>query len=275
MNLDAYLRRIRYDGPSGTSPQALASIVRCHAMAIPFENLAVLASGPPDLDPDAVEAKLVGRRRGGYCFEQNHLLLAALREIGFAVEPLAARVRYGRLPGTPAPRTHMVLRVHSGGRTWLADAGFGNFTLTAPVDLSAPEPQDTPHERVRVAAVEGGFLLQILLDHEWRDVYGFDLAPQLAVDYVQQNWFTGTFPGGLFTGNVVVTLPKRDGRCTLFNRTLTRRSATGEPERTTLGSIGELSAVLDTTFGLRVEPRELAVAWNVGGRAREPRGGFE
>lgn len=274
MDLDAYFRRIGYDGPPGASPEALAAIVRCHAMAIPFENLAVLAHGAPDLESRAVEAKLVGRRRGGYCFEQNHLLLAALRGIGFAVEPLSARVRWGLAPGTPTPRTHMVLRVRSGGRPWLADVGFGNFTLTAPVDLSTGEPQQTPHERVRVAPEGDGFVLEVESGEGWRGAYAFDLVPQLHVDYLQQNWYTATRPGALFANNLVVTLPISGGRRTLFNRTLTLRSLAGTVERTPVESIGALAEILGASFGLEPEAVELATAWNVGGRGQEARGAF-
>jgi len=42
------------------------------------------------IDIASVQDKLVHRKRGGYCFEQNGLLEAALAAIGFALQPLAA-----------------------------------------------------------------------------------------------------------------------------------------------------------------------------------------
>jgi arylamine N-acetyltransferase len=49
----------------------------------------------------------VRRRRGGYCFEHNLLLLGVLRAFGFHAVGLAARVQWGRPPETIGPRTHM------------------------------------------------------------------------------------------------------------------------------------------------------------------------
>jgi N-hydroxyarylamine O-acetyltransferase len=38
----------------------------------------------PRLDTASLQAKMVAQRRGGYCFEQNHLLRAALERLGYA-----------------------------------------------------------------------------------------------------------------------------------------------------------------------------------------------
>jgi N-hydroxyarylamine O-acetyltransferase len=269
LDLDAYLHRIRYDGPRDASAATLAAVAHRHAMAIPFENLSVLASGPPDLELGAIEDKLVQRRRGGYCYEQNHLLLGALRALGFDVEPLSARVRYALPAGTPTPRSHMVLRVTTGAGSWLVDAGFGRFTLTAPVNLATRDPQQTSHEPVRVVPIEDGFVLQFYAEREWRDAYSFDFVPQLPVDYVQQNFYTAARPGALFATNLVVTMPGAGGRRTLFNRTLAWRSSAGAAERTSLESIDALRDVLQTAFGLRIDGAELARAWEVSGRGND------
>lgn len=266
MNLDAYFARIGHHGPRDTSMRALAAIAHRHAMAIPFENIGVLARGAPDLDERAVEDKLVARRRGGYCFEQNHLLLAVLRRLGFAVDTFSARVRFSVPTGMPMARTHMVLRVTTDEGPHLVDAGFGGFTLTAPVRLATPEPQATSHETVRVVADAGVTVLQVFTPPDWRDVYAFDFVPQLPIDYVQQNWYTATKPGGLFTGNLVVAMPVERGRRTLFNRTFKERTIAGGEERTSIDSIGSLRAILDSKFGLRIDEPELLAAWDASGR---------
>lgn len=268
MDLDAYLNRIRYDGPRDASIETLAGVQRCHATAIPFENVSVLASGAPSLEIDAVEDKIVKRRRGGYCFEHNHLMLAALRALGFDVVPLSARVRYGLPRETITPRSHMVLCVNTGGRRTLADGGFGRFTLTAPVDLDSRAPQRTPHEDVRIVEVGEDRMLQVRVADEWRDGYSFDFVRQHPIDYVQQNWHTATRPGAMFANNLVAALPVSNGRVTLFNRTLTRRSRDGVDEQASLDSIDALRDALDATFGIRLDDAELRVAWDVAGRGQ-------
>jgi N-hydroxyarylamine O-acetyltransferase len=81
---------------------------QAHVGAIPFENLDILLGRPVVLEIDALQAKLVSGRRGGYCFEQNTLFRAALERIGFRVTALAARVRAG------ATAVRMLLAVRDG-----------------------------------------------------------------------------------------------------------------------------------------------------------------
>jgi arylamine N-acetyltransferase len=121
----------------------LAGLIRHHVQAIPFENLDILLGRPILIDLDSVQAKLVAERRGGYCFEQNTLFAAVLRELGFAVTTLAGRVRLGAPEAVPTPRTHMVLRVEfpDDGGPWLADVGFG-FSPTGPLRLVAGLEQE-------------------------------------------------------------------------------------------------------------------------------------
>jgi N-hydroxyarylamine O-acetyltransferase len=269
VNLDAYLRRIGCERPRNASLESLRAIAFAHATTIPFENLSVLASGPPDLSIEAVLDKLVARGRGGYCYEQNRLLYAALEALGFDAVPLSARVRYALPRDVPTPRSHMVLCVRCGGRRWLVDAGFGRLTLTAPVDIDARDAQPTPHETVRIVPLDDALLLQFAIGGEWRDGYAFDFVPQLAVDYAQQNWYTATRPGALFATNLVVARPSRDGRRTLFNRTLTWRGAAGEETRTDVASIETLAQVLDDAFALRPAHDELEAAWAASGRGND------
>src|SRR5437879_25285 len=60
---------------------------------------------PVPLDLASLQAKLVGARRGGYCYELNPLLAAALEALGFAVVKLGARVRW-RAPPAAGWRPH-------------------------------------------------------------------------------------------------------------------------------------------------------------------------
>jgi N-hydroxyarylamine O-acetyltransferase len=133
LDLDAYLQRIGYAGSHTPSRATLDALHLAHATHIPFENLDILLGRPIRLDLASLQAKLVAGRRGGYCFEQNRLFAAALEALGFAVTPLAARVRFGTT--SILPRTHMTLQVEVDGSRVLADVGFGVFGLLLPVSL--------------------------------------------------------------------------------------------------------------------------------------------
>jgi len=77
VDLDAYLARIaqRRRPPSA---EALRDLMRAHVRAIPFENVDVVLRQHQGISLDVVSAKLVGRRRGGYCYEQSGLFAAVL-----------------------------------------------------------------------------------------------------------------------------------------------------------------------------------------------------
>ena len=145
-DLDAYFARLGLDGPRPPTLATLSAIVLAHIRAIPFENLDVLLGRGIDLDPAAVEHKLVHARRGGYCFEHNSHLLHVLGALGFAVTPLSARVRVNRARDDTPPRTHVLVRVDLDGTPWLADVGVGGLSPTAPLRLDPEAEQATPHE---------------------------------------------------------------------------------------------------------------------------------
>lgn len=123
IDLDAYLARLGLGLPPLADIDGLTTLQRAHRLAIPFENLDIRLGRGISLDPGHVFEKLVHKRRGGYCFEQNQLFLRALQAIGFDARPLLARV-WLVAEGVP-PRTHTLNLVRINGEDWIADAGFG------------------------------------------------------------------------------------------------------------------------------------------------------
>src|ERR1700744_3033369 len=127
MDLDAYFHRIGIGAgrtPSLAPLATLARLIERHQAVIPFENVETLCGRVPALDLDALQRKMVLGRRGGYCFEQNTLFMAVLRELGYAVRGLEGRVRTGVPAEVTTARTHMALCVTVDGEDWLADVGF-------------------------------------------------------------------------------------------------------------------------------------------------------
>jgi len=108
-----------------------------------------------------VEAKLVGARRGGYCFEQNICLKGALEAAGFAVAPHLARIRLGRAAHVETPFTHLTLVVRVPGSSndaYLADAGAGGLGLMPPIRLPDDEQSSADGDSALdyVVAAPGG-----------------------------------------------------------------------------------------------------------------------
>ena len=87
-----YLDRIGASPPSSADAAALAELTRRHLASVPFENLSIHLGEPIELDEDALLAKIVDRRRGGFCYELNGAFGALLAHLGYDVTLLAARV---------------------------------------------------------------------------------------------------------------------------------------------------------------------------------------
>src|SRR3954464_7817139 len=99
-------------------------------------------TGPPKLDLASLQQKMIGKLRGGYCFEQNMLFRGGLRSLGFDVTSLQARVVRGLEIDAPRPMLHMVLKVELPEGPFLADVGFGNLAPTAAIRLVPLAEQD-------------------------------------------------------------------------------------------------------------------------------------
>ena len=252
MDLDAYFKRIGYEGPRDVSLGVLKALHAAHTTTIPFENLTPLLGERVDLDLDALQEKFVGQRRGGYCFEQNALFKAALEALGFQVTGLAARVRWMAPPDAPlGARSHMLLKVDLDDGPWLADVGFGGHILAEPIRLATGMDQTAPAATLRLEDLgEGALMLRTLLPAGWQDVYRFDLVPQLPADYATSNWFTSTHPDSIFVHALLAERLTPQARYSLFNRKLTTRWADGRTEQRTLADANEFARVLDEAFNL-------------------------
>jgi len=250
-DIDAYLVRIGYAGSRAPTRETLAGLMLAHSSVIPFENLDVLLGRPIRTDAASVLQKLVHDRRGGYCFEQNHLLLFILRALGFQAEPMIARVRWQAPAEVPTPLTHMLVRVSLDGQDWLADVGMGSLSLTAPLAMNDGLEQDTPHDRRRLVRRGGYFAHQVLFDGTWQDVSHFQPEIVAAPDLELGNWYSHTHPQAHFRNHLLVARATARGRLTLYDREFTVRQRDGRSEKRELATPDELLAVLATEFGLQ------------------------
>ncbi|MCB5177954.1 arylamine N-acetyltransferase family protein [Streptomyces antimicrobicus] len=251
--LQGYLRRI---GWQGEFPRAdvgtLRALHRAHAMSIPFENVdvALLRSVPSLALPD-LEAKVLHARRGGYCYEHNTLLSAALREVGFGVTTLTARVVAGaRRP--MLPRTHMMMLVDVPGEElpFIADVGFGSHN--APVEAMplqegvetagfgrrlrfTRQPSTGPSDMWALEAYENG---------AWGVQYAFTLEPFEDVDIAMINWHIATNPRSPAVHTLYASITRPDVHLGLYGTKVVERYADGSRKERELNGPEEIRGVL-------------------------------
>lgn len=252
LDLEGYLQRIGFVGEPRVDVATLRALATAHIAAIPFENLDPLLGTPVSLELAAIENKLVKNHRGGYCFEQNGLFLAALKAIGFDATGLIARVLWNQPEDAESAQTHMLLRVEVEGESWLADVGFGSMALGGALRLIVDEAQPTSLEPFRLITDGTQWRTQALVRDEWRTLYRFRLQPAEAIDYVVGNHFTSTYPPSHFRHGLIVARTLADRRLGLRNREFVVHALGQESERRTLQSTDEIKRVIEEQFGIRL-----------------------
>jgi N-hydroxyarylamine O-acetyltransferase len=256
MRVDAYLDRIRYDGPTAPTPETLRGIHRAHMLAVPFENLDIHLAIPIALSVPHFYEKIVARRRGGFCYELNGLFAWLLAALGWRVTLLSARVASsGRL----SPEfDHLLVLVEGEGR-WIADVGFGDSFLE-PIRL---EPGlDGKHDENGYALVDdhGTWTIQRLRSGARETQYVFSLASRRLDEFQERSVFQQTSPESHFTRAPVASIPTPTGRVTLSGRTLIVTSRERRDERE-LVKPTEYRSILANDFGIELRERDLLRLW--------------
>ncbi len=259
IDLPTYFARIGYAGPSEPTLCVLRDLHARHPARIAFETLDPLLGRPVDIDPAAIQAKLVAGRRGGYCHEHNALFHDVLAAMGFTVDALAARVVW-MTPGRVSPLTHRMTLVDTAEGRFIADVGFGGQTPPAPLRLEPDLEQVTSHGTYRLIRDAAIFETQMRLGQRWEPMYRFTLDPQSSSDFEMSNWFTSTHPRGGLTRNLMVARLVGDDRVSLFNSTVTIHRPDGEPRRQILADARDLQRVLEEVMDLEL-PVPALVIW--------------
>jgi N-hydroxyarylamine O-acetyltransferase len=264
-DLDAYLARIDMPARPTIDAAGLARLQRQHRLAIPFENLDVMLGRGIAIDGDVVFAKLVGSRRGGYCWEQNRLFGDALAALGFEARPITARVWLGA-EGVP-PLTHVLSLVEAEGRAWIADAGFGgSYAPVMPLEDGAEaDAPDGARFRLTAGGLHGWTLARRgpvattdgrrAGDDEWQPQFSFTLAPVHDADLAMGNWWSQSHPTSRFTRVAIASIVLPHGFATLADHRY-RRSAAGQDTEGEITDPRVYRMRLGLLFGIELSAEE-------------------
>jgi N-hydroxyarylamine O-acetyltransferase len=262
--LEELLHRIGYDRPVHADPDTLRRLHRAWRTRVPYENLDIQLGRPIDLEPDALLDKLVRRRRGGYCYEQNGGLALLLGSAGFPVTMVEGAVLRATR-GDAMWGNHNVLLVDVGGERWVADAGIGDGFL---------EPL-----RLREGAHTQGALtyrLERLDPDTWRfhhhpggsvASYDFRLEPRELDDFADRSRELSTSPDSAYVTTLIAGRPVADATLLLLARTVRRLGASSR-RSWTLTSAEEFADVLSEQLLIPLDdlgPEGVASLWEKAG----------
>jgi N-hydroxyarylamine O-acetyltransferase len=211
------------------------------------------------LDAQTLTRKILLRRRGGYCFEQNGLFSMALTALGFKCHANMARVHRNR--PEPGGRTHHINLVELEGRTWICDVGFGGSGFREPLRLEADVEVEQLGEIYRLHEHPvHGFYLQKKFEQDWQPLYTFKVEPAMPIDIAMANFYTSQSPDHVFLDAIIGTRMTDTGRVTVSDHTfkvfdLTRHTL----EKQTVTDFDAYLGSLDRHLGVQLNETEKAL----------------
>ncbi|MEU8783738.1 arylamine N-acetyltransferase [Streptomyces sp. NPDC048637] len=241
---DAYLDRIGVGRPAAPDTDALRALHLSHLRTVPFENLSIHLGEEIVLAEQPVLDKIVGARRGGFCYELNGAFAMLLGALGYEVELLSARV-FGGDGKLGIPYDHLALRVQTPGGPWLADVGFGRHSHL-PLRWDSRAEQTDPGGVFRIEETETGDL-DVLRDGSPQ--YRLEQRPRAYADFRVGCWWNQTSPASHFTQSLVCSRLTETGRITLTGRTLVTTGVDGAREERQVGA-EEVLAAYREYFGI-------------------------
>jgi N-hydroxyarylamine O-acetyltransferase len=214
-DLQSYLDRIHFIGAVDSSIECISKIMQCQLFSVPFENLDIQAAKPISLAGDDIVDKIIGRNRGGYCYEVNGLFALALQKIGIPYIFIAARPLITPFEN---PKTHLAIIATIEKEEYLVDLGFGGDGIRAPVKLSpfGSEAKQGSENFSLMKTADNEYLLKSLNNDEWRHLYSFNLHSQRWIDFKPANYFNSTHADSFFVQNLLVVLQNPVGKKILF-----------------------------------------------------------
>ncbi len=245
MDVELYLQRINYRGSLVPNLDTLRSLHRAHMFSVPFENLDMHLGRTIVLDEELFYEKIVGRKRGGFCYELNGLFAALLRDIGYDVTTLSARVADGDSLGPDFD--HMCLLVQFEAR-WLVDVGFGE-SFVEPLLLDSTDVQVQRSVAYRIDNDGGNWTLWRKKDGQGEErQYVFTTQPRQLADFSAMCHIQQTSPQSHFTQKRICSVATTKGRISLSDDKLIISSDHERQERDL--SANEYTSALATHFGM-------------------------
>ncbi|NWY37813.1 ARY2 protein, partial [Sylvia atricapilla] len=230
MDIKEYFARISYRGSYNKPDLAtMSEIFLHHIQAVPFENLSIHCGESIELNLEATYNKIVRKKRGGWCMENNYLLSWVLKTLGYDVTLLGAKVYVAELDAYPDEIDHLLLRVELDGKSYIVDGGFGMaYQLWQPMELISGTDQPQTPGVFRFQEESGTWYLEKVKRKQWvlnpssstpqnveyevcRRIYLFTLQPRDIEEFRGCNAHLQTAPDSLFVTKSICSLQTADG----------------------------------------------------------------
>lgn len=227
--------------------EVLRFLQRKHLLTVAFENLDIHWNRPIELDLDRIYEKIVGEKRGGFCYELNGLFNELLGSLGFQTSLVSARVFNGTEHGREYDHAAVIVTI--GDDKYLADVGFGDFTVE-PLRFSLGVEQSDPAGVFIIRRFDEEYFEVAKRDDEkWKSEYIFKEIDRNLSDFSEMCEFQQYSPLSHFTKSKVCSVLTENGRKTLTDEKFIVTSD-GEKAEVKVGSEEEFGRILEREFGI-------------------------
>jgi N-hydroxyarylamine O-acetyltransferase len=247
MNKNEYLRRIGIE-KNDIEPtlENLKLLQRRHLLSVPFENLDIHWKRPINLDAEKFYEKIVGERRGGFCYELNGLFFELLGEIGFQSKRISAKVSAGN-GNFGAEYDHLAILTEIEGKEYLVDVGFGDFTAE-PLQFVLEIEQNDKNGVFSIKKYDESYFEIVKKDGEdWKSEYIFTTSKRDLPEFSDMCHYQQTSPESHFTKGKVCSILTENGRKTLTDKKFIE-TKNGRKNETDINSDEEFNQILEREF---------------------------
>ncbi|EDU49784.1 NhoA Arylamine N-acetyltransferase [Pyrenophora tritici-repentis] len=211
----------------------LQALVRYHTCTVPFENLELHYSAHKTITLDVADlyTKIVTKRRGGRCMENNTFFGTVLRSLGYEVRNCGGRVSRAMSPYPEVRRNqamtydgwnHMLNLVRLDNEWYVVDVGMGSMGPCLPCPLrdgfetTSIAPRKIRLQSRAIAESYGTHSNKLWCydvcynpvddgESQWVPVYCFTETEFLPQDYEIMSWYTSANKRSFFTRYVTST----------------------------------------------------------------------
>lgn len=247
MNKKIYLNRIGIEQTDVAADlESLKFLQRQHLLSVPFENLDIHWKRPILLDGNLFYDKIIGEKRGGFCYELNGLFYELLSEIGFQSKIISAKVSKGD-GDFGAEYDHLAIITQISSDEYLVDVGFGSFTAE-PLNFVFDVEQQDANGVFLIRKYDENYFEVVKKDGDvWRSEYIFTPLKRDLTEFVGMCQFHQTSPESHFTRGKVCSQMTLGGRKTLTDGKFIE-TKNGQKKEITVNSAEQFNQILAREF---------------------------
>jgi N-hydroxyarylamine O-acetyltransferase len=250
MNRKSYFDRIGIEKPNiAADLENLKLLQRQHLLNVPFENLDIHWKRPIELDGNLFYDKIIGEKRGGFCYELNGLFYELLTDIGFQNKIISAKVSKGN-GDFGAEYDHLAIITKIGNEEYLVDVGFGSFTAE-PLKFVLDVEQLDGNGVFLIRKYNENYFEVVKKDDDfWRSEYIFTPLKRDLAEFAGMCQFHQTSSESHFTQGKICSLMTIGGRKTLTAGKFVE-TKNSQKKEITIDSVRQFNRILADEFHIK------------------------